>query len=165
MSKSETMKRLAAASNTARLTELGQGIETLRTAKIASADQLASMLEPLAQAMAALTDETRETMSAIAQQGREQGDQLKMQIETATSAWSRASSEAQQVAQNLEAAARQTKRSQYALAVTTGLTTALLVSAFWLWLAPPTVQNHLDARAVADLLRPEIAPVKPSRGK
>ena len=165
MSKSETMKRLAAASNTARLTELGQGIETLRTAKIASADQLASMLEPLAQAMAALTEETRETMSVIAQQGREQGVQLRMQIDTASSAWSKASSEAQQVAQNLEAAARQTERRQYALVVTIGLMTALLVSAFWLCLAPPTVQNHLDAKAVADLLRPEIAPAKPSRGK
>ena len=165
MSKTETMKQLAAASNAARLTELGQGIETLRTAKIASADQLASMLEPLAQAMAALTDETRETMSAIAQQGREQGDQLRIQIETASSAWSKASSEVQQVAQNLEAAARQTERRQYALAVTTGLTTALLVSAFWLWLAPPTVQNHLDAKAVAEMLRPEIAPARPSRGK
>ena len=43
--------------------------------------------------------------------------------------------------------------------------TALLVSAFWLWLAPPTVQNHLDAKAVAEMLRPEIAPAKPSRGK
>ena len=165
MSKSEIMKQLAAASNAARLSALGQGIETLRTAKIASADQLASMLEPLAQAMAALTDETRETMAAIAQQGREQGDQLRMQIETASSAWSRASSEVQQVAQNLDAAARQSERRQYALAVTTGLTTALLVSAFWLWLAPPTVQNHLDAKAVADMLRPEIAPAKPSRDK
>jgi gas vesicle protein len=159
------MKRLAAASNAARLTELGQGIETLRTAKIASADQLASMLEPLAQAMAALTDETRETMAAIAQQGREQGDRLRMQIDAASSAWSKASSEAQQVVQNLETAARQTERRQYALVVTTGLMTALLVSAFWLWLAPPTVENHLDAKAVADMLRPEIAPAKPSKGR
>lgn len=110
MSKSETMKQLAAASNAARLTEVGQGIETLRTAKIASVDQLVSMLEPLAQAMAALRDETRETMSAIAQQGREQGDQLRMQIDSASRAWSKASSEAQQVAQNLEATARQTER-------------------------------------------------------
>lgn len=165
MSKSETMKQLAAASNAARLTGLGQEIETLRTAKIASADQLASMLEPLAQAMAALTDETRETMSAIAQQGRDQGDQLRMQIDTASSAWSKASSEAQQVVQNLEGAARQTERRQYVLAMTTGLTTALLVSAFWLWLAPPTVQNHLDAKAVADMLRPEIAPAKLSRSR
>lgn len=104
-------------------------------------------------------------MSAIAQQGREQGDQLRMQIDTASSAWSKALLEAQQVAQNLEATARQTERRHYALAVTTGLTTALLVSAFWLWLAPPTVQNHLDAKAVADMLRPEIAPAKPSRSK
>jgi malate synthase len=58
MTKSETMKQLAAASNAGRLDDLGQRIETLRSARIESAEQLAAMLEPLAQAMAALTDET-----------------------------------------------------------------------------------------------------------
>jgi membrane-associated phospholipid phosphatase len=33
----------------------------------------------------------------------------------------------------------------YGLAVMTGLITAALVSAFWLWLAPPTVQNQLGS--------------------
>ena len=37
MAKSEIMKRMATVSNTARLTELGLGIETLRKEKVASA--------------------------------------------------------------------------------------------------------------------------------
>jgi hypothetical protein len=47
----------------------------------------------------------------------------------------------------------------------TGLFTAMLVSVFWLWLAPPTVINQLDPKAVADHLRPEIVAVKRSNGK
>jgi hypothetical protein len=49
--------------------------------------------------------------------------------------------------------------------VLTGMMTATLVTAFWLWLAPPIVQNHLDAKAVAEYLRPGIVAVKPSKGK
>ena len=52
----------------------------------------------------------------------------------------------------------------YLLATSTACMTALLVSAFWLWLAPPTVSNYLDAKAVADELRPAIAALKPSKG-
>ena len=52
------------------------------------------------------------------------------------------------------------------LAMVTGLTTAALVSAFWLWLAPPTVQNQLDPKAVAEYLKPAvIAALKPSKGR
>jgi membrane-associated phospholipid phosphatase len=54
----------------------------------------------------------------------------------------------------------------YALAVMTGLITAALVSAFWLWLAPPTVQNQLDPKAVAEYLQPAvIEALKHSKGK
>lgn len=73
MSKRETMKQLAVASNAARLTELGQGIETLRKARIASADQLASMLETFGAGDGGADGRTREIMSAMAQYGRKQG--------------------------------------------------------------------------------------------
>lgn len=54
----------------------------------------------------------------------------------------------------------------YGLAVVTGLVTAALVSGFWLWLAPPKVQNMLDAQAVAEYLKPAvIEALKPSRGR
>ncbi len=94
MTKSETMKQLAAVSNAARLKELGQRIETLRTARIESAEHLASMLEPLAQAMAALTDETLQTLATIEHRSREEGERFKGQIETAAKALSQASAHA-----------------------------------------------------------------------
>ena len=56
--------------------------------------------------------------------------------------------------------------THYALTVGTALATAVLVSVFWLWLNPPTVQNQLDAKAVAEYLKPAvIEALKPSRGK
>jgi hypothetical protein len=46
------------------------------------------------------------------------------------------------------------------------MVTAALVSGFWLWLAPPKVQNMLDAQAVAEYLKPAvIEALKPSRGR
>jgi hypothetical protein len=83
MTKSETMKQLAAASNAARLDDLGQRIETLRSARIENAEHLALMLEPLAQAMAALTDETRLTLEAVEHRSREQGERFKSQVDAA----------------------------------------------------------------------------------
>ena len=165
MTKSETMKQLAAASNAARLNELRQRIESLRTARIESAEQLASMLEPLAQAMAALTDETRQTLVAIEHRSREQGERFKGQIETASKALSQASAHAHVAAENMEAAGRRTEWRHYLLVTLTGMMSAMLVTVFWLWLAPPIVQNHLDAKAVAEHLRPAIAPVRQSKGK
>jgi uncharacterized phage infection (PIP) family protein YhgE len=165
MTKSETMKQLAAASNAARLDDLGQRIETLRSARIESAEQLASMLEPLAQAMAALTDETRETLATIKQRSEEQGARFKSQVEAATKALTQASAGAQQAAESLDWVGQWTEWRHYLLAVMTGMMSAMLVTVFWLWLAPPIVQNHLDAKAVAEYLRSEIAVVKPSKGR
>ncbi|MQA21163.1 hypothetical protein [Rugamonas rivuli] len=53
---------LAAASNVARIDALSQQVERLRQTKLSSAEELAAILEPLAQAMAALTDETRASL-------------------------------------------------------------------------------------------------------
>jgi hypothetical protein len=156
---------LAAASNAAWLEDLGQRIETLRSARIESAEQLASILEPLAQAMAALTDETRETLATIEQRSQDQGERFQSQVETAAMELSRASAGAQQAAENLDRVGQWTEWRHYLLAVMTGMMSAMLVTAFWLWLAPPMVQNHLDAKAVAEYLRPEIAVVKPSKSK
>ena len=165
MTKSETLKQLAAASNAARLTNLAQQIEHVRQTKLESAEQLATMLEPLAQAMAVLTDETRQTLSEIVQQSREQGEKFQAQIAVATKVWMDATVHAQRAAESLDDAGRRMEWTHYLLALTTGLFTAILVSAFWLWLAPPSVTNQLDAKAVADYLRPEIAAVKRSKGR
>jgi hypothetical protein len=165
MTKSEILKQLAAASNAARLAELGKQIEDVRQAKLESAEQLATMLEPLAQAMAALTDETRQTLAEIVQQSREQGEKFQRQIEVTAKAWQNAAAQTRHAAESLNQAGRRMEWRHYLLAVMTGLSTAMLVSAFWLWLAPPSVINRLDPQAVAEYLRPEIAAVKRSNAK
>ncbi|MDB5952533.1 MAG: hypothetical protein JWR65_4388 [Massilia sp.] len=60
-------------------------------------------------------------------------------------------------------AGQSTELTHYLLVVTTSLLTAALVSAFWLWLAPPTLVKHLDAAQVAEHLRPAIEALKPSK--
>ncbi len=161
MTKSETMKKLAAASNAVRLDELGQRIEALRSARIESVEQLAIILEPLALAMAALTDETRETLQVIVQQAKEQAESLKHQVEAAKMELNRATVQAQQAAASLAETSQWMEARQYLLVIATGVTSALLVSAFWLWLAPPTAQNQFDAKAVVEILRREMKAVKP----
>ena len=59
MSKTETARQLNAAATAQRLSTVAAQIETLRQAKQQSAEELAATLEPLAQAMATLVDETR----------------------------------------------------------------------------------------------------------
>jgi hypothetical protein len=44
----------------------------------------------------------------------------------------------------------------YLLAGLVGLVTAAAVTASWLWLAPPTIQNQLDPQAVAQHLKPAV---------
>src|SRR5471032_74664 len=166
MTKSETVRQLAAASNAARVEALNQQIEGLRQAKLTSAEELAALLEPLAQAMAALTDETRLSLAQIEQHSREQSEQFRAQVETAITSWRNATRAAEKAAERLDQAVQRMEVSHYLLAILTGLVTGILASVFWLWLAPaPTVQYTLDAKAVAELLRPEIVALKPRKGK
>ncbi|TWI65428.1 relaxasome subunit MobB [Pseudoduganella lurida] len=162
MTKSETLKQLAAASNAARLDKLGQGIEALHSARIENVEQLASMLEPLAQAMAALTDETRQTLTEIEQQGRDQAERFKSQVEAATKALTQASTQAQQAASNMDAAARQTEWRHYLLVVITGLLSGLLVSALWLWQARYALEAEPSIKGAAVVFSPETPPRKRS---
>ncbi|WP_229261724.1 mobilization protein [Duganella margarita] len=116
--------------------------------------------------MAALTDETRASLAQGQQHSKEQNEQFKAQAEAAVKSWRNATQAAERAAERLEQAAWRMELRHYLLAVLTGVMTGLLASAFWLWLAPaPVVQNSLDAKAVAELLRSEIAALKPSRGK
>ena len=166
MSKTETLRQSAAASNETRLERLASQIEAVRQSRHQSAEELAATLEPLAQAMAALAEETRQTLTEIDRKSREQGEQFSRQIETAAASWKSAAQEAQTAADRLNQAGARMEWQHYGLAVMTGLVTAALVSAFWLWLAPPTVQNQLDPKAVAEYLKPAvIAALKPSKGR
>jgi hypothetical protein len=165
MKKTETLRQLAASANEKSIADLGARIETLRVAKIESADQLASMLEPIAQAMAALTDETRCTLAEIEQKSREHSARFEREMMTAATAVQNAAAMANQSADRLNRAGLRMEWRHYLLAIATGVVTAGLVSAFWLWLAPPTVVNHLDAAQVAEYLRPAIEALKPSKHK
>ena len=166
MSKTEMLKQSALASNETRLAHLGQQIETLRQSKQRNAEDLALMLEPLAQAMASLADEARQTLDEIERKSREQAEKFKAQTESVTRSWKDAAASTQAAADSLNRAGARMEWRHYALVVMTGLITAVLVSAFWLWLAPPTVQNQLDPKAVAEYLKPAvIEALKHSKGK
>lgn len=165
MSKSETMKQLAAASNAARLAEMGQQIAALRQARIESAEQLAEMLEPLARSMAALAVETSETLATIGQRSRQLGEEFQKETQAATASLEKASTMAHFAAERLAESSRRSTWGIHLGTLTTGVTSAVLVSAFWLWLAPPTISNAVDVGEIVRQLKPEIAALKPSKGK
>ena len=166
MSKTETLRQSALAANAKRAEHLATQLETLRQAKHQSVEELAQTLEPLAQALAALTDETRQTLAEIDRKSREQGETFKRQLSESVKGYKDAAAAASQAAESLNQAGQRMEWRHYGLAVVTGLVTAALVSGFWLWLAPPKVQNMLDAQAVAEYLKPAvIEALKPSRGR
>lgn len=166
MSKTETLRQSALAANEKRLEHLATQIETVRQTKHQSAEDLAATLEPLAQALAVLTDETRQMLDEINRQSVKAADDFEKKINRTTQAWTNAAQAADEAATALTKAAKRMEWRHYGLAVVTGLVTAALVSGFWLWLAPPTVRNQLDAKAVAEHLTPAvIEALKRSKGK
>lgn len=146
-------------------------IMKLRQAR--NAEQLASEIEPLAQSLAALADETRQTLSSQEQASREQATAWSQQQQQAAEALKSAASSIEEAAQRLrkqaEAATEASRGLTWRLflaAILTGGFTAVLVSAFWLWLKPPVVRNMLDAQALAEYLKPAIVEaVKPAKGR
>lgn len=104
MSKTETLRQSAAASNATRLEHLAEQMETLRQAKHQSAEDLAATLEPLAQAMAALTDETRQTLAEIERKSQEQGETFKRQLSESVESYKDAAAAASQAAESLNQA-------------------------------------------------------------
>lgn len=157
MSKTETLRQSAASSNEIRLEKLASRIEAMRQAKYQSAEELAKELEPLAQALAALADETRQTLAEIERTSQAQAEQFSNQTKAAAKDWREAAAEAQAAADSLNQAGQRMELRHYALAGIVGMVTAALVTACWLWLAPSaTIQNTLDPEAVAKHLRPAI---------
>ena len=166
MSKTETLRQSAAASNETRLERLASQIEAVRQAKHQSAEDLAATLEPLAQAMAALADETRQTLAEIDRKSREQGETFSAQVSAAAKEWKAAAAEAQKAAEALNQAGQRMEWRHYLLAALVGMVTAAAVTASWLFLAPPSIQNQLDPQAVAEHLKPAvIEALKPSKGR
>ena len=154
MSKTETARQLSTAATEQRLSQIAAQIETVRQAKQQSAEELAATLEPLAQAMAALVDETRQTLRGIDQTSQQQAQALQAATQTAQAA-----------AGELSAASEGLEWRHYLLTVLTGMSSAVLVSGFWLWLSPPQIDNRLNAEGVAEFLQPAlIEAVQPCTG-
>lgn len=165
MKKTETMRQSAAASNEQRVAELADQIKALRQARHRSVEELAADLEPLAQALATLADETRQTLAELQRQSRTQSENLNAQMTKTAQVWREAATEARQAADTLVHTQTRMRVAHYVLTVAVAALTAVLVSAFWLWLAPPTVQNVLDARALAEYLKPALTETKPARNR
>ncbi|WP_246295166.1 IncQ-type mobilization protein MobB [Piscinibacter koreensis] len=160
------LRQSAEASNQKRLESLAQQVQAVSNAKSQSAEELAATLEPLAQALAALSAETAKTLAEIDSRTRATGASFTLQLETATKTLNAATVQAQRATVGLHQAAKRLDWTHYALTVTTALLTAVLVSGFWLWLRPPTVQTFLDPKAVAEYLKPAvIGALRPAKGR
>jgi Na+/serine symporter len=154
MSKTEILRQLSDAANEKRIERLANQIESLRQAKHQSVEDLSMVLEPLAQAMAALTDETRQTLLEIDRKSREQGELFRRQLSESMKAHKEISLSMIRAAESLNQAGQKIQWTHYVISALTGAITAALVSVFWLYLAPQ--QIYLDARAVAAYLKPAI---------
>jgi chemotaxis protein histidine kinase CheA len=168
MNKTETLRQSASAANEKRLAHLAHQIESVRQAKHQRVEDLASSLEPLAQAMAALSDETLQTLMLIEHRTREQAEAFTRQFQDEVRSFREATAAARKAADRMKQSTQGLRWRHYALAIVTGLLTAGLVSGFWLWVAPPKVVNTvtLNAQAVADLLQPAMtAALNHSKGR
>lgn len=165
MSKTETMRQLSAAANAKRLEELGNQIEAVKQAELKSAEELATILKPLALAIAALTEEFQETLQAMDRKAREQSDAFSHQSQAAAEILRQAAASANQAALRQHQAGRHSMWPHYGLAVVVGAISAMIMTMFLHWGMPP-VEGVLDPKAVAQSLKPAlIEALKPSRGK
>jgi hypothetical protein len=133
MKKIETLRQLAASENEKSVKDLGIRIEALRKAKIESAEKLAAMLEPIAHAMAALTEETRSTLFGIERTSREQAEKFERQIAAAATKLEKTSNMAHHAADRLSEASSRSMLQTCLIAMAAAALSALLVSAFWIW--------------------------------
>ncbi|WP_407654705.1 hypothetical protein [Duganella zoogloeoides] len=88
--------------------------------------------------MALLTEKTAASLrkiERIEQRSRDQSAQFKVQMEEALASWKQAATAAKAAADQLDRAEENAALRGMVVAVLTGLTTGLLVSALWLWLA------------------------------
>src|SRR5260364_295227 len=168
MSKTEILRQSAAVSNERRVERFANQIEMLRQADRQSVEEMAETREPLAKAMAALTDETPQKLAEIDRKSREQVETFNRQIQNSAKAWNNAAAEVKQAANSLNKEGERMEWTHYALTVLTGAVTAILVTAFWLWLAPPRIMNQiqLDPQTVAEHRYPVLTGRRPfSKGK
>lgn len=168
MSKTEMLRQSAVASNEKRLAHLTHQIETVRQARHQSVEDLATVLEPLAQAMAALSDETFQTLALIERRAHDHAESFTSQLQEEVSAFLEISTRAREAAEQMSQSVRSQRWRMMIVCVMSGALAAVLVIASWRWAQPPRAPQAvtLDAQAVAQLLRPAvIAALKPHRGR
>ena len=149
-------------------------VETIQQAR--GLDELSATVEPLAKALAALSDNTGKALLRIDERALQASKSFSAQLKGATSATTaleEATARAQTAAAHLRQAAGKLDRGHYVLAISvavaTGVVSAALVSVFWLLLYPPTVTTEVDPKVVAEIVKAaeaaRPAPVKPARSK
>ena len=131
-------------------------------------EQIAEELEPLAVSLATLADQAQASIKNLEEASQRQGREWSEHQSRAASEVKQAAASVaeqvkglQQTTAKLQAAAQeigQAQRGQFwtlaAVAAVSAILAGLLATASVLWLVPaPTVQNTLDAKAVAEHLR------------
>lgn len=144
-------------------------IMKLRQAR--NVEQIAEELEPLAVSLATLADQAQASIKAMEaaslQQAREWSSQqlsAANEVEAAAKTVGQYVKALQQATASLKQTAEEVQQAQrgqlWTLATVAGVSAILaaaLAIGLWLWLAPaPEVLNQLDAKAVADYLKPAI---------
>jgi cell division FtsZ-interacting protein ZapD len=142
----------------------------MRIRQARNPEQLASEIEPLAQSLATLADESRQVMDeqkkAVQKQVEQQAEQIaSWQKRQAAAVAALEAAAADLKAQASKAQKAHQENSEYLknslwwavlIAILTSMVAALATTAFWLWLAPPKVENYLDSQEMVDLLAPYI---------
>jgi hypothetical protein len=144
-------------------------IMKLRQAR--NVEQIAAELEPMAVSLATLADQAQASIksmeAASSQQAREWSSQqlsAANEVEAAAKNVAQCVTALQQATVSLKHTAGEVQQAQsgqfWTLAIVAGMSAilaAVLSIALWLWLAPaPEVRNSLDAKALADYLKPAI---------
>ena len=134
-------------------------------------EQIAEEVEPLPVSLATLADQAQASIknveAASLQQAREWSSQqlsAANEVEAAAKTVAQHVKALQQATASLKQTAgevQQAQRGQFLTLATVAGVSAILAAALsiglWLWLAPaPEVRNQLDAKAVADYLKPAI---------
>ena len=124
MSKTEMLRQSAQAKNATRLQDLAIQVQAVSQARHQSVEDLASMLEPLAQALAALTDQTSKTLTEIDHKSRETSQDFQRRLDAATQslkdATTQAQAQAKSAADHLSRAGNRLGWKHYSLATALG---------------------------------------------
>jgi hypothetical protein len=132
----------------------------MRIRQARNAEQIAEELGPLAQALASLSDELAASIKMTEDSNARTISELRAQTQEAAALVATQAKLLQSTTERVETLvdqwSRARKRALWETAIWCILA-AQLSLIFWLWLAPvPDVKNTLDAKGVAEFLKPEI---------